>query len=230
MTYFGNTLEAYSAAVLWLVGLWLVFWVVQRLVLARLKRLAAKTQTELDDTLVNIAENVRPQVYALVAIYFAVRTLALSPLTMQLVNGALVMAVVYQVVTSLHIFLDYILKRQLKAAGKDEDQTLEAALRIISTLAKVILWSLGLLFILSNFGVNVTSLIAGLGIGGIAVALALQNILSDLFSSLAIYLDKPFGIGDTVKVGDTVGKVRHIGIKTTRVKALSGEEVVFSNQ
>ena len=230
MEYFGNTIEAYSEAVLWLVGLWIVFWVVQRLVLGRLRRLATKTQTDLDDTLVNIVENVRPQIYLVVAVYFAIRTLNLSELAMQLVNGALVVALVYQVVISFQILLDYVLKRQLKAAGKEEDQTLEAALRIINTLAKVILWSLGILFILSNFGVNVTSLIADLGIGGIAVALALQNILSDLFSSLAIYLDKPFGIGDTVKVGETVGKVRHIGIKTTRLQALSGEEVVFSNQ
>jgi small-conductance mechanosensitive channel len=93
-----------------------------------------------------------------------------------------------------------------------------------------VLWSVGLLFILSNFGIDVTSLVAGLGVGGIAIALAAQNILGDLFSSLAIYLDKPFAVGDVIMVGDVTGTVTYIGVKTTRIRALSGEEVIVSNR
>jgi len=86
-----------------------------------------------------------------------------------------------------------------------------------------------LLLALDNMGVDITALIAGLGIGGIAVALALQNVLGDLFASLSIVLDKPFVIGDFIIVDDLLGTVERIGLKTTRVRSLYGEQLVFSN-
>lgn len=99
----------------------------------------------------------------------------------------------------------------------------------VAFLGRIVVWSLALLLILDNLGINVTALIAGLGIGGIAVALAAQNVLGDLFASLAIVLDKPFVLGDFIIVGDLMGTVEHIGIKTTRVRSLSGEQLIFSN-
>ena len=97
-------------------------------------------------------------------------------------------------------------------------------------IAKFALWVIAILLLLSNLGINITSLVAGLGIGGIAIAFALQNILTDLFSSFAIYFDKPFVVGDFITVGDYVGVVERIGIKTTRLRALQGEELVVSNR
>ncbi len=99
----------------------------------------------------------------------------------------------------------------------------------LSYLARVILWSAVLLLMLDNLGYNVTTLLAGLGIGGVAVALALQNVLGDLFASLSIALDKPFVTGDFIIVDDKMGTVEHVGLKTTRVTSLSGEQLVFSN-
>ncbi len=96
-------------------------------------------------------------------------------------------------------------------------------------VARIVMWSVILLLILDNLGVNITSLIAGLGIGGVAVALALQNILGDLFASLSIVLDKPFVIGDFVVVDSLSGTIEHIGLKTTRIRSLSGEQIIFSN-
>ena len=96
-------------------------------------------------------------------------------------------------------------------------------------MARLILWVIVLLLVLDNLGVNITGLVAGLGIGGIAVALALQNILGDLFASLSIVLDKPFVIGDFVVVDTLSGTVEHIGLKTTRIRSLSGEQLIFSN-
>lgn len=100
---------------------------------------------------------------------------------------------------------------------------------VIGIAAKIALWSIVLILALENIGVDVTALIAGLGVGGIAVALAAQNILGDLFASLSIALDKPFVLGDFVIVGDFLGSVEAIGLKTTRIRSLSGEQVVFSN-
>jgi small-conductance mechanosensitive channel len=93
----------------------------------------------------------------------------------------------------------------------------------------LVIWAGVVLFALDNLGVDITALVAGLGIGGVAIALALQNVLGDLFASLAIVLDKPFVLGDFVRVDDMVGTVEHVGLKTTRIRALSGEQLVFAN-
>jgi small-conductance mechanosensitive channel len=100
---------------------------------------------------------------------------------------------------------------------------------IISILLRILLWSVMLLAILSNLGVNITALVASLGVGGIAVALAVQTLLSDMFASLSIGIDKPFEIGDFVVFGDVAGSIEHIGLKTTRIRSLSGEQIVCSN-
>jgi small-conductance mechanosensitive channel len=100
---------------------------------------------------------------------------------------------------------------------------------MLALAARVGLWALVLLVALDNLGVNITALVAGLGVGGVAVALATQNILGDLFASVSILLDKPFVPGDFVVVGDFMGTVEQIGIKTTRVRSLGGEQIVFAN-
>jgi len=102
-------------------------------------------------------------------------------------------------------------------------------IRALGLMAKAALWTLLILLALHNTGVDITALVAGLGIGGIAVALALQNILADVFASVSIMLDKPYQVGDFIAVGDSMGTVERIGIKTTRVRSLTGEQLVFSN-
>ena len=97
-------------------------------------------------------------------------------------------------------------------------------------LGRMVLWTVLLLVAIDNLGFDVTALVTGLGIGGVAVALAVQNILGDLFASLAILLDKPFVIGDTLTIGDYQGTVERIGLKTTRLRSLTGEELIFSNR
>ena len=94
---------------------------------------------------------------------------------------------------------------------------------------KIIIWAVALLIALENLGVDVTGLVAGLGIGGIAVALAAQNILGDLFSAFSIFVDRPFVIGDFIRVGDQMGTVENIGMKTTRLRSLTGEQLIFGN-
>jgi len=111
----------------------------------------------------------------------------------------------------------------------DIDAASVTTARALAVVGKIAVWSLALLLMLDNFGIDVTALVAGLGIGGIAVALAAQNILGDLFASLSIVLDKPFVLGDFIIVGDLMGTVEHIGLKTTRLRSLSGEQLIFSN-
>ena len=111
----------------------------------------------------------------------------------------------------------------------EEDVAGASTLKAVGMAVRIAVWSLLLLVTLDRLGVNVTGLVAGLGIGGIAVALALQNILGDLLSAMSIMLDKPFEVGDFITTGDSMGVVEHIGMKTTRIRSLSGEQIIFSN-
>lgn len=116
--------------------------------------------------------------------------------------------------------------------GRVQEQAQEgnrALLGILSWVLQIIVWSILLLAVLGNMGVNITAFVASLGVGGVAVALALQNILGDLFASIAIGLDKPFEVGDAIAFGDARGTVTRIGVKTTRLQSLSGELLVVSN-
>lgn len=233
----GNALQDYAVAVLVFAGLWLFFWVLQNFILFWLEKFTRQTRTDIDDTLINIVRSIKPPVFFVLAIYLALQTLTFTETANRWVNAGGLAVVAYQVIIILQILMDYLLRRKLrKKAPQMEGETdqdrknFESAVSVMSKIGKVVLWSVGILFVLSNVGVNVSSLIASLGIGGIAVALAAQNILGDLFSSLAIYFDKPFTVGDFIIVGDTMGTVKHIGIKTTRIKSLSGEEIVLPNQ
>lgn len=224
--FFGNTLLAYVESAFLFVAALIVFAVVQGVVLSRLGRLAATTQTDVDDVAINVIRSIRPPFYLFLAFYIALLPLTLNGIAQQVIDGILIAWIVYQVVIALHILIDYVLLRKSRAEGKDG----KAAYSFISNFIKWSLWIVGILLVLSNLGVNITSLVAGLGIGGLAIAFAVQNILEDLFSSFAIHFDKPFEIGDFVIVGEHLGTVEKIGIKSTRIRALQGEEIVISNK
>lgn len=116
-----------------------------------------------------------------------------------------------------------------RKATLDEDKAVAGSIGIIRFVARVLIWAMVLLLTLENLGVDITALVAGLGIGGIAVALALQNVLGDLLASLSIALDQPFVLGDFLIVGDHMGSVEYVGIKSTRLRSLTGEQIVMSN-
>jgi small-conductance mechanosensitive channel len=118
---------------------------------------------------------------------------------------------------------------EMKELERGADRVFAGSLDIINFVARMLIWSLLILVALDNLGVNITALLAGLGVGGVAVALALQNVLGDLFASLSIALDKPFVIGDNLTIDTFIGKVEHIGIKTTRLRSETGEQIILSN-
>jgi len=221
-TWWGNTVYEYATAFIVFVVLSVVFMIIQRIVLMRLAILAKKTKTDLDDVLVDVVRSLKPQFYYFLAFYISALSLTLSGLAESIIGGILVIWVVFQGVIALQVVISYAL---LKKMG--DSQSTYGFLNKIITWA---LYSVGLLLVLSNLGVDVTSLIAGLGIGGIAIAFALQNILGDLFSSFAIHLDKPFEEGDYIVFGNHRGTIESIGIKSTRMRSINGEEIIISNQ
>ena len=149
------------------------------------------------------------------------------PSLMRAINILFVVAAALQAaIWARELVLGFI---QHKVGGDETHSTLGSAIGIIRLLVTVALFAIALILILDNLGVNVTGLVAGLGIGGIAIGLAAQGIFSDLFAALAIIFDKPFRRGDAVKVDLLSGTVENIGLKTTRIRSLDGEEVVISN-
>lgn len=233
LPYFGTfDLTPYVTATILFVGLTLVFKVIQMIVLARLKALSEKTSTDIDDTLIDAVRGVRAWVYTLVALYIAIQPFALPEWLDKVTTGVFLFAVVWQAIEVAVVFIDYATGRFLEKDEDGDGQTdpnAATASHMVALIGRIILWALGGLFVLSNLGIEVTSLIAGLGIGGIAIAFALQGILSDLFASFSIYFDKPFRVGDFVMVGQDLGTVEKIGIKSTRLRTLQGEELVISN-
>jgi small-conductance mechanosensitive channel len=144
------------------------------------------------------------------------------------VNVIAVGALLLQVALWINILVDRWVARQIdRRGGTDGDAV--TVLHLLGFSVRVVVWTLVLLSILKHLNFDINALVTGLGIGGVAVALAVQNVLGDLFASLAIVLDKPFVIGDFIVVGDCLGSVEHIGLKTTRLRSLGGELIVYSN-
>jgi small-conductance mechanosensitive channel len=121
------------------------------------------------------------------------------------------------------------LVRRRADANPEDARAVGSAIGVITVLVNVVVWLLAAILILDNLGVNVTALVAGLGVGGIAIGLAAQGIFSDLFAALAILFDRPFRVGDVISYGTSTGTVEHIGLKTTRIRSLSGEQLVMAN-
>jgi small-conductance mechanosensitive channel len=226
-SFWGNTVTDYLYTLGIGIGLILVLrFVILGILIPRLAKYSERTTNDIDDTVIAIIKDIKPSFYIFISFFLAVRILSIHEYVEQTLYWMFIIWITVIVVRSLRIIVDYLFQKKI---NQESGNTIQA-LQIIKKIIHVLLWFFAILFLLSNMGVNVTSVFAGLGIGGIAVALAIQNILSDLFSSFAIYFDKPFEVDDFIIVGDKMGVVEKIGIKTTRIRALQGEEVVISNQ
>ena len=225
--YFNNSVSEYLLAVATFLAVLWGFLLARRVFINRLHALAKMTATHLDDQVVEMLEKVKAPECYIVALYLAIRPLTVHARFDRGLHMVVVVLVAYRIVTMFQAAVAYgvekmILEEDSDVAHRDTAQTVTFA-------AQGLIWVGAFLFVLSNLGFNVTSMVAGLGISGIAVALAAQAVLGDLFSAVAIYLDKPFVVGDAIKVGDIGGTVEHIGVKTTRVRSISGELLVYPN-
>jgi small-conductance mechanosensitive channel len=194
----------------------------------RLESVTNKAKIKIDNYFIDVLANIHPRFYDFLSFYFAIKTLILSIHLERVLDGLLIGIIILQVTNSLNNLSLYVLKKLFNLDNvSEEDRTIFDGFTL---LIKIVLWITGLLFLLANLGVNISSLAASLGIGGIAIALAVQNILGDLFSSFSIYFDKPFAVGDTIIVDKYTGVVKRIGLKSTRIQTLQGEELVIGNK
>lgn len=226
--FLGNPVWRWLIAVAVAVAVVLVLVQVRRQASRLLLKLAERTDTRFDDYLADIVRGTSTLFLGVLAGYAAIQFVDLAPRTARLFDKLAVVAFLLQAALWGNRLVVHWLRGTLgDRSGEDGAAATSAA--IGSFLARLVLWVVVLLLILENLGVNITALVASLGIGGVAVALAVQNILGDVFASLSIALDKPFVIGDFVVVDTVSGTVEYVGIKTTRVRALTGEQVVFAN-
>ena len=201
---------------------------VTSLVLRSLVRLSSRTSTHMDDLIADVVRSTRGWFMVVVALSAGSLLLLLPDRLRELVQQLTVLALLWQ----LGVWGRVAIRSQVEhysARKLEVDAAGVTTVRALGFLSTVVLGSVLALMALANLGVDITALVAGLGIGGVAIALAVQSILGDLFASLSIVLDKPFVYGDFIVVGDLKGTVEHVGLKTTRLRSLSGEQLVFSN-
>jgi small-conductance mechanosensitive channel len=191
-------------------------------------RLRATERIEILEVPMEVLSRTTTLALIMVAIYAGAVPLEIGDRGRHLLKTALTITLFWQLGVWFTAALDLWLERRRRHSLADNRAAL-GSLTIIKFLASVVIWALVLMATLDNLGVNITALVAGLGIGGVAVALSLQNVLGDLFASLSIALDRPFVIGDFLQVDTFLGSVENIGIKTTRLRSLDGEQIVISN-
>jgi small-conductance mechanosensitive channel len=224
----GNDLTTWAIAIGIAAAVCIALSTVNSLVARRLAAFAQHTATYVDDVAAKVLSKTSFLFILAMGIYAGSQWLELTPKAETLLRNFAIAALLLQVARWADVGVRGWLNRYRELRGA-QDVAATTSTAALGFVVRAALWLIIALMILDNFGVNITTLVASLGIGGIAVALAVQNILGDLFSSLSILLDKPFVVGDYIVVDGIGGTVEYVGLKTTRIRSLDGEQIVFSN-
>jgi len=227
--YFGNTVLAYLICLGTILGGMAGLWVLKVIIIRQLMKWAAKTETLIDDFIIDSINKFAVPLLYFFVFQFALLSLHLHPSLARALSmmGAVVLTVVgILFIRDLvrFVIFDFYLKKL--SYGSDLSNRFHAMMPALT----VIIWGTGVIFLLDNLGFKISAIITGLGIGGVAVALAASAVLGDLFSYFSIMMDRPFVIGDFIVMGDYMGTVERIGIKSTRVRSIGGELVIVSNK
>ena len=226
-TYFGNTVEDYGIAIAIIVGGILMLRMFRRSLLHRIKNWTSKTDTKIDDYLVAGVEKFGLPILNYSIIYWGIQYLNLTGRASGIVSTVTTIVILYFVIRILVSIIRKVLESYVLRQENGESKLKQ--ITGIMVVINVAVWVFGAVFLFDNLGYDVTAIITGLGIGGIAIALAAQNILGDLFNYFVIFFDRPFEVGDFIVVDDKRGTVEFIGIKTTRILSISGEQLIISN-
>ena len=226
--FLSNTLGDYLIAIVILIFCLVSIKIFKRLAIKSLRKWAASTENIYDDALISILErDLVPIVYT-AGIYLAISKLNLHPI---LERAGEVVTIIITTVFAIRLFtalLEYVIKIYW-VTYHPKNANLEQSINALIPAIRVVVWIIGIIFLLDNLGFDISAVVASLGIGGVAVALASQGVLQDLFSYFSILLDRPFELGDFIIVGDCLGTVEYVGIKTTRLRSLEGEQIIIAN-
>lgn len=225
--FLDNTLIKWIIAAIIITVSFLITKILKTVVIRRLKKWALTTNTTWDNFIIDIIDrSVIPLLY-ISSVYFALLTLKFNATVERVIHIAYLFSVTFFVLKVISAAFKKFVYSFIQREEDSESKEKQAGGLI--AIVNIIIWICGVIFLIDNMGYNVTTLIAGLGVGGIAIALAAQAVLGDLFSYFVIFFDRPFEIGDFVTLGDENGVIEYIGIKTTRIRTLSGEQLVCSN-
>lgn len=228
-TVFGNTVYAYILTLISFILIWMLLHVLRRYIIAQLQRRAELAPISAFASLRDLLQHLSPGIFPLIALYVSTQRLELGTSVDHGIRVILMIGLIMQVARILSELAAFFINRNRAQTGGPDDAAVRNTNQNLTVLIRVGIWAVAFLFLLDNLGFNVSTFIAGLGIGGVAIALATQAILGDTFSSFAIALDKPFEVGDFIIVDNLMGNVEHVGLKTTRVRSNGGELLIFAN-
>jgi small-conductance mechanosensitive channel len=226
--YWGNTLQSWLTASVTFILVFAALKIIQSIAIRKLSKMAAATENQIDDLFVCMLRNTKSFILLIISAYIASGMIDISPAIAGPLQKVIMLLLILQAGLWAGAGISFAFDQTIHQR-MEQDASSITTIKFLKFMSRFILWIILLLLMLDNLGVNITGLVAGLGIGGIAVALAVQNILGDLLGSLSIILDKPFLIGDFIEVDSLSGTVEHIGLKTTRIRSLSGEQLIFAN-
>lgn len=227
--FYHNKVLSYCIALgIILIG-FVVVRIIKRVILIRLIKFSDRTTSNFDNYVFRSIDRFGIPALYIIVIYGGLNFLNLTDKVQDILDVALTVAVTFLVIRLVSSTIQSLLEMYVRKKNEDHADERVKQLSGLMLIINVVIWVIGLVFLFDNMGYNVTAVIAGLGVGGIAIALAAQNILGDLFNYFVIFFDKPFEIGDFIIIDDKLGSVEYIGIKTTRLSSLSGEQLIFSN-
>lgn len=224
--YLGSTPRDWLVAAAIAAAITFALFVTRRFVEGRARRWAARAESRLDDLLVSLVASLRFLFFLSLGLWVGSEYLTLALGAQRFLRTGVTLFALVQVGLSLQAAVKALASGWASASSDGETRTAASATGFLASLA---IWAVLTIMGLSTLGFEISALVAGLGVGGVAAALAVQSILSDLFASLSIYFDRPFHIGDFIVVGSEMGTVERIGLRTTRVRSLGGEQIVFAN-
>jgi small-conductance mechanosensitive channel len=230
LNYLGNSPRAWLIAAIVAVVVYAVLAIARRLLVSRLGALAERTETDIDDAVVDVIRNTRSFFLAAVAVGVAINGLEIHARLVGPIKAILELIGLLQIGLWISGLIAFLVERAMTKRRETADRIGVAAVRAIGVTVKVIAWViLALVALQFVFEKNVTALVTTLGVGGIALALAVQNILADLLAAIAIVFDRPFDVGDSIAIDNLSGTVEQIGLKTTRLRSVTGEQLVIGN-
>jgi small-conductance mechanosensitive channel len=226
--FLGNTSSQWLRAGLAFLFVLLLFSFLRRVIQRRKEQWRRDLHNPALELSAMLLTNTRRWVRVIVGLYFAEKILTLPPA----IDRAFDMVIIIGLAIQIGIWATTALRFQIRRRqGIDEWQEPDsrAPIGVLMFMGQMVIWSLAALFALDNLGINITALVAGLGVGGIAIALSVQTLLGDLLGSMTIAFDKPFELGDTLRIDDIEGRVEHISVRSTRLRSVTGEQVILSN-
>lgn len=209
-------------------SLLVVFWIVKYLVFKNTRKVVRATNWKWDDLVFGVIDSLKWPFFVFYALWISLQPFGIVKSIKSLTAALTIFFFAFYVSKSLKDLAHYIFTQITGRSEKDKENS--TLISLLDIALNAVIWSFAVIFILQSFGIELSAVFGALGISGIVVAFAMQNVLADIFASLSIYLDRPFLVGDFIVTGTEMGSVEKIGIKSTRIKSLQGEEIILSNK